>query len=339
MSTPREVFLAALNHEETEITPYGIGFLDEPLQRMDARFGKEKWRDEIIPFKAGWSIEVRRELIEPEGDLYRDDFGAVWQKGSIWHVTDVPLEEPSLDGYEWPDLLDPQRYEGLDRWASEHPDAFRIAYTGLGFFEQYWQMRGWEGLLDFAGNEAFAEELLDRLLEIQLAIVDRLGRADVDCVGLCDDQSDQRGAGIGAERWRRMLKPRFRALFDRIHSFGKRTFLHCCGNCFEIVPDLIEIGLDYLNPLQPECMDVYRLKREYGRHLLLEGGIGTQQLLPFGTPEEIRTEVERLRLHLGRDGGFIIAPTKAVRPETPTENMLALFDALVHQRPRSGLSA
>ena len=336
MATPRDDFLAALNHQEAEITPYGIGFLEEPAERMD-RLVAENWRDEIVQYKAAWALTIAREPIEPDSDFYRDEFGCVWQKGSIWHIHDSPLKEPSLDGFEWPDLTKPERYEGLDQIGVDHPDKFRVAYTGLSFFELYWKLRGWEGLYDFADDSPFCETLLNKFLEMQLEVVDRLGQADVDCIGFSDDQSDQRGTTIGAPRWREMLKPRFKALFERIHSHGKLTFLHCCGNCLEIVPDLIDVGLDYLNPLQPECMDLFELKRQYGKHLLLEGGIGTQQLLPFGSPDDIREAVRHCRLELGRDGGFILGPTKAVRPETPDENILALWDAIVHQEPRSTL--
>ena len=336
MATPREDFLAALNHEETEITPYGISFLEEPAERMKAHFG-ENWTKEITAYKAGWSFQIKRVSIEEGSDFHRDDWGCIWQKGSIWHIHESPLKEPSLDAFVWPDLMKLDRFEGLEGFCEKHPDQYRCGYTGLAFFELYWQLRGWEGLYDFAADTVFAETLLDKFLEMQLQMVDRLAREDFDCIGFADDQSDQRGVTIGAPRWRQMLKPRFKAMFERIHSYGKLAFLHCCGNLMEIVPDLIEIGLDYLNPLQPECMDVYRLKREYGRDLLLEGGIGTQQLLPRGTPEEIRAELRRLRLELGKEGGFILATTKSVRPETPTENMLALFNALVHQEPRSAL--
>jgi uroporphyrinogen decarboxylase len=336
MTCPRDDFLAALRHEETEVTPYGIGFLEEPAERMGRLVGPN-WRDEIVRYTAGWALSFPRTPIEPGSVFCRDEFGCVWQKGSIWHIHGSPLKEPSLKGYRWPDLSRADRYAGLDRLGTDHPDKFRVAYTGLSFFELYWQLRGWEGLHDFAGDTAFAEELLDRFLDMQLQVVDRLAGAGVDCIGFCDDQSDQRGVTIGAPRWRRMLKPRFRAVFDRIHGHGKLTFLHCCGNVMEIVPDLIEIGLDYLNPLQPECMDVFALKRRYGRRLLLEGGIGTQQLLPFGSPEDIRREVRRCRLELGRGGGYILATTKAVRPETPDANMLALWEAMVRQAPRSSL--
>jgi len=338
MMTPRQTILAALRREETEITPYAIGFLEEPLQRMDAHYRGPQWRDRIIQYRAGWHLTIKKEPVAPGSDFYRDEFGAIWQKGSIWHIHEPPLKEPSLDGYRWPDLTGAERYAGLDEIAAAHPDKYRIAYTGLSFFEQYWKMRGWEGLYDFAADTVFAETLLDKMLELQLQVIDRLGRADVDCIGFSDDQSDQRGVTIGAPRWRRMLKPRFKAVFDRIRSFGKLTFLHCCGNVLEIVPDLIEIGLDFLNPLQPECMDVFELKRLYGRHLLLEGGIGTQQLLPFGTPDDIRNCVRECRLKLGKNGGYIVAPAKAVRPETPTENMITLFECLVDQPPRSTLT-
>ena len=207
METPRDVVLAAMRHEETEITPYGIGFHPEPSERLTRYFGDESWRDRVVAYIAAWGHKIAKTPLAPGSDFFRDEWGCVWQHGSIWHIHESPLKRPSLDGYAWPDFSAPERYEGLDAFCAEHPDQFRLATTGVSFFEYYWKLRGWEGLYDFAAEPRFANALLDRLLESQLQIVDRLGRADVDCIGIADDQSDQRGVTIGPPRWRAMLKP------------------------------------------------------------------------------------------------------------------------------------
>jgi uroporphyrinogen decarboxylase len=141
-----------------------------------------------------------------------------------------------------------------------------------------------------------------------------------------DDYGDQRGIGIGPERWRTFIKPRLARLYERIHGAGKKTFHHTCGNVFDIIPDLIEIGLDVLQSVQPETMPVYEIKRLYGKDICLWGGLGTQRLLPFGTPQEIRKEARRLKRELGRNGGYIFSSAKPILPEVPVENAVALIE-------------
>jgi uroporphyrinogen decarboxylase len=133
----------------------------------------------------------------------------------------------------------------------------------------------------------------------------------------------------GPKLWRKFIKPRARALHEAVHAAGKWTLQHCCGNVCDIIPEMIDIGLDVLESLQPEAMDVYEIKRRYGKHLRLWGGLGTQRLLPFGTPGEIRTEVGRLRRELGQGGGYILAPAKALMPEVPTRNAVAAVEAFI----------
>ena len=118
-------------------------------------------------------------------------------------------------------------------------------------------------------------------------------------------------------------------IFELCHSNGLHTFMHTCGNVTEIVPDLIEIGLDVLHPIQPYAMDAEYIVREYGKDLAFFGGIDVQYLLPMGTPEQIDMEVRRIiRLFDRPDGGFIAACANTIMPETPFENISALFKAL-----------
>jgi len=118
-------------------------------------------------------------------------------------------------------------------------------------------------------------------------------------------------------------------LYDTVHAAGKLAFQHTCGNVLPIVPDLIDIGLDCLQSLQPEAMPVYELKQRYGRDLVLWGGLGTQELLPFGTPEAIRNEARRLKRELGRGGGYIFSSSKPIMSDVPIANAVALIEESV----------
>ena len=144
-----------------------------------------------------------------------------------------------------------------------------------------------------------------------------------------DDWGDQRGVILGPARWRRYIKPYQAKLYEKVHRAGKFTLSHCCGNIRDILPDVIEIGLDVLQSVQPEAMDPYVLKREYGKDITFWGGLGSQRLVPFGTPDEIREEVKRLCDAMGRDGGYILGPAKSMQPETPTENAAAVVESFL----------
>jgi uroporphyrinogen decarboxylase len=120
-------------------------------------------------------------------------------------------------------------------------------------------------------------------------------------------------------------------MYERVHAAGMYTISHCCGNVADIMPDLIEIGLDCIQSVQPEAMDPYMLKRQWGDKMTFFGGVGSQRLLPFGTPDEIRREIRALAREMGRGGGYILGLAKAFQPETPTENAAAAVEGFLAQ--------
>jgi uroporphyrinogen decarboxylase len=133
---------------------------------------------------------------------------------------------------------------------------------------------------------------------------------------------------IGPERWRRFFKPRYARILDAVHKQGKVAILHCCGSVAEIMSGIIEISLDVLESVQPEAagMNPYELKRKWGDKIAFWGGLGSQSTIPFATPAEIRKEIQDLRREMSKGGGYILAPAKPLRPETPTENDLAVIE-------------
>ena len=143
---------------------------------------------------------------------------------------------------------------------------------------------------------------------------------------LSDDYGTQRGMLMSPSHWRGLIKPRLAEIYGLAKRHGRTVFHHSCGNIVPIIGDLIDLGLDVLHPIQPEAMDVAGLKREFGADVTFCGGIRTQDLLPHGTPQEVRDEVRRLKDLLGKGGGYILEPGITLQADVPMANLLAMFD-------------
>ena len=168
--------------------------------------------------------------------------------------------------------------------------SFALASLGWGLFERSWNLRGFENLLmDVVAEPDFVEEAMDRLTALYLAFVDYTCELPIDGILFGDDWGDQRGVIIGARRWRKFLKPRWAKIYAAVHAHGKLVMAHSCGSVAEIMPDIIEIGMDVLESVQPEAagMNPYELKRQWGDKITFWGCLGSQSVLPFGTPDEI----------------------------------------------------
>ena len=188
--------------------------------------------------------------------------------------------------------------------------------------------------MDCVAEPDFFADLLDHLTEMYLEQLELCRDIHADAFMFGDDWGDQRGVMIGPERWRKFFKPRYERIFKSAHDQGKIVISHCCGSVVDIMPDLIEIGLDVLESVQPEAagMNPYELKRRWGDKITFWGCLGSQSTIPFGTPRLIRDEVRRLCREMGESGGFILAPAKALQPDTPTQNAVALIEAFTNQR-------
>lgn len=242
---------------------------------------------------------------------------------SVNDIADYPLPD-YLAEYRTQDLK--QRVEAV---SSRGIAACAPLATTL--FETAWQIRGFEEFcMDMADRPDMAQCLLDRIKGIRVGQAEHYVRAGVDVLILGDDVAMQTGMMISPAVWRRWLKPGMaeiiaaaRAINPKIH-----VFYHSDGNPWQIIDELIEIGVTVLNPVQPECMDPAEVKKAYGNRLAFWGTIGVQSTLPFGTPEDVRREV-RLRMDtVGWGGGLLIGPSHMIEPEVPWENMLAFRDAV-----------
>ena len=336
--TPREIALSQIHHEETHPVPYSLGFEGGTDKQLDEYYGTTSWRERLVPYLAGVGyIDTTRDERVDDSHV-RDGFGGLWRTDQLpAHLEEPAMREPSFDNYTFPSpdvFHDPDGRNAACKAVAEHRDSFTFGYIGWGLFEQSWRIRGFENaMMDVVTKPDFYEELLDRLTELYLSHVAQFADVPADAIMFGDDWGEQRGVIIGPERWRRFIKPRWAEIYDAVHAQGKLTITHCCGSVAEIMPDIIEIGLDVLESVQPEAagMNPYELKKKYGDKLTFWGALGSQSIIPFGTPQEIRDEVRRLCREMGRGGGYILAPAKSLQPGTPTENCVAVFEAFTEQ--------
>ncbi len=333
--TPRQRVLAQIRHHETDFIPYTLGWEGDVGERLDAHYGSPAWRDLLdnaIRHVPGPNLVVESDA----GPLFTDVYGSTWRVDRRpWHLERPALQEPSLEGYSFPEVasLFPAdwRARALQAWEALR-DHFTVVGFGFGLFERTWTLRGFADVLaDAAAEPEFYDELVERIAVHQLEIIDRLLELPVDGIMFSDDWGYQQGVLLGPGRWRRFIKPRLARMYERVHRAGKLTLSHCCGSVVDVVPDLIEIGLDVLESVQPEAMNPYRLKEQYGRNITFWGGLGSQSVIPFGVPQEISDEVAHLCREMGRGGGYILAPAKALQPETTTANAAAVVEAFLGQ--------
>ena len=335
----RDLVLEQIHHRETRPVPYTLDIEDEVAVKLDAHFGNKDWRNRIQNSicQTGVVDTMRKDPTDRAG-FERDPFGSIWRVDlRPFHLETPGLASPSFEGFSWPE---PEKFfcggaairQARQRCDTRKGERFLVAGLGWGFFETSWGIRGFENcLMDCAAEPDFYAELLDRIANQFTAYLDftLAELPDVDAILLGDDWGDQRGVIMGADRWRAMFKPRYARLYERIHARGKLVMTHCCGSVAEIIPDLIEIGLDVLESVQPEArgMNPYELKKRWGDKLTFWGGLGSQSTIPFGTPAQIHAEVRRLRREMSIGGGYILSCAKALQPETPVGNAVAVLEA------------
>ncbi len=336
--TPKERVLAALAYEETDIVPYDVIIEGDVHDRLNKFYGGTEWEHRIQKHILPVSFPIWANLEPTEEGYFKDEYGGMWNfNAQPFHLVEFPLTEPTLEGYDFDTVaktvLDALDMESAKLILSQNQDKFIVGQIHFGPFERSWMLRGFENvLMDSILHPEFYEELLDRIVEVQLPMIDKLCTLPIDGVFFGDDWGDQRGVILGPDRWRRFIKPRVKKLYERAHSAGKFVLTHCCGNAFDVIPDMIEVGLDVLESLQPEAMNVYEIKRRYGKNLRLWGGLGMQQTLAFGSPDEVRAEIRRLIQEMGRGGGYILAPAKPLMEDVPTENAVAVVEEFAQSR-------
>jgi uroporphyrinogen decarboxylase len=266
------------------------------------------------------------------------EWGVGQKPGTMLHF--IHIENPmknltsisELKKYPFPDMTLPERHKHLDADVKSLHDKgyFVIGYMEWTIFEIAWHMRGMEEFFsDLSSDPKFAEYLLERICENRCFQSKRFAEAGVDMIRIGDDVGTQRGPLMSPDMYRKWIKPRHKRVIDAARKVSPSIDFqyHSCGDCSEVIPDLIDAGVTVLNPVQPECMDQRKIKREYGKYLCFWGGIGTQTTMPFATPDEVYKTVHKTINTLGPTG-YVPSPTHVLEPEVPFENIEAYLRAV-----------
>ena len=217
-----------------------------------------------------------------------------------------------------------------------------LMIANANVFESSWYMRGFEQMfMDLMLNPEFVHELMERVTCFYIEHFTRIlssARGGIDLAFTADDIGGQNGLLMSLDTWAEFIKPCHARLNKVIHEFGVKVIYHSDGAVMGAVGGLVDMGIDVLQALQFDAdgMDPARLKADYGHRLCFEGGVSVQRTLPFGTPEAVRAETERLIRTLGKDGGYILGPAHAIQAGTPPENIMAMFDTALGYYPFGG---
>jgi uroporphyrinogen decarboxylase len=277
-----------------------------------------------------------------EGDTYTDEWGVGWKtaeyetkygKGKYTEINKHPLAiDDAILNYHSPDPERSELYEESARVIKEYKDEyFIVGVTVTTIFECAWALRGLENLLmDFIINPDLAERILDIPYLYHLTAAKKLVRLGVDMIWIGDDMGSQTSMLISPETWRKFFKPRMANFIKEIKSINPdvKVAYHSDGVFYPIINDLIEIGLDVLNPVQPAAMDPVKLKNKFGDKLCFWGSLDEQYTLPFGSPSEVEQEVIKRLKTIGKSGGLIIGPTHHVQLDTPMDNFWAMVNTI-----------
>ena len=338
--TSRERVRAALERRPTDRVPVFMWFHPQTaaslgrLLEIPAGLVGEAMGNDVRQAWVNNNYAMEGILHERDGEWHRDFWGIKWQKlGAFNQPVEFPLaaaSEAEALAYPFPDdrledLL--ANMEGLAH-APDREERFLGCDVSPCAFEMYWRLRGLEqALLDIASRPVFAGRMLERCADFARRLSgEACRRFALDWLWTGDDVAGQDGLILSPAAWRELVKPLLAGIFAVGHRAGLPVAYHCCGALAPIIPDLVEIGLDLLNPIQAGCpgMEPRELKRSFGSRLSFMGGLDTQGVLPFGDEAAVRRHTAEL-LEAMSGGGFILAASHTVPPETPEVNIFAMY--------------
>jgi len=357
--TPRERILATLNHEVPDRTPSAGWFHNEVRKMLLAHYRTDDW-DTVLKELGieGWA-ELSPGLRFPEYELratdrtgsasgrravwldertYEDAWGVRHRIGEGgWYEEWVggPLEEArtveDVEAYSFPtadQIKEPENY--AERVKKLKDEELFVSGGISNPYKTAWMLRGMDNVLaDYLANRDLLEAIYDPLYALFGEMAKRMARAGVDMITVTGDIAMQDRIIMGPDAWRAVDKPRLAKLIADCRALNPDVFffIHSDGDITALMDDLVEIGFNVINPLQPECMDPVKVKKRWGDRITIHGGVSLQRTLPFGTVEDVRDEVEHLIRKCGYNGGLVVFPSNVIQPDTRVENIIACFHA------------
>jgi uroporphyrinogen decarboxylase len=331
---------AALRREPVDRLPIFMWFHPATAQRLSRLLEipvsrvAEAMGDDIRQTWVNHNYAMEGIVHEHDGESHLDFWGVEWTRQQGFNqITKFPLKGASREEilrYQFPREHIPELLQRMLPVMDLRQEYFVGSDVSPCAFEMYWRLRGMEDtMLDIAGDPVLAGEMLGRCAEFSRELSEATcSRFELDWLWTGDDVSSQLGMMMSPEAWRALIKPHLRRVFAVGKAKGLWVAYHCCGALRPIIGDLVEIGMDVLNPVQCNCpgMDPLELKKEFGKQLSFMGGVDTQDVLPSGTVDEVRRATARLINGMTADGGgFILAASHTIPPETPDANIFAMY--------------
>lgn len=345
MLSGNENYRRAIEHETPEWVPVQLHCPFEGLYEQD---NAKKAR--ILELATRFPNDLLKvdpafKFVQPmtnENGVWRwvDHWGTSWADDGHGGKTEAcPLEAGYhlMDSYPFPDSHDPDLFVAAEQALAQRDGRYVLASVWFTLFERLWMLRGFDNmLLDPLTDEDNFLRLRDIVLDYALGVTDEWVKRGVDGIFFSDDWGSQRGLLINPDDWRRFWRPAYKTLFHRVREGGAHVWMHLCGDIRAILPDLIELGLNVLNPVQPQAMPIQELARDFGGKVCFNGGADVQGVLANGTPEEVRAHViEVMELFAQPAGGYVLTTSHGIMPETPLDNIIALYEtALEHAKGR-----
>jgi uroporphyrinogen decarboxylase len=345
--TKRERFLAFANFEAVDRIPRHASYTPSLHERMTAHLGQDPFAYFDNDGGGGAGLTPPEGYQAPDYRGYHEE----WLNNPAFTIDGNGCGHLNHGFYHFTEYISPLRHATSFREIEEYPLADNAGWSDAALraagaqahaegnyaqifvghmYENAWQVRGYEPfLMDLLEQREWAELLLDRFCDNNARTAEAAARAGYDCIATGDDVANQNALMFQPELWREVMKPRWarviaaaRAIKPDIH-----VWYHSDGNVWDILDDLIEIGITILNPVQPECMNPLEVRKRCGKRLAFDGCMGTQSTMPFGTADVVRARVRELVSTLdGKNGGLMLAPTHVLEPEVPPENIMAFFD-------------
>ena len=337
---PRERVYAALRKEWTDRVPVFMWFHPETTDRL-ARLLEipracvpEAMGDDIRQTWVNNNYAMEGIVHDREGESHVDVWGIKWVKRFVFNqIAEFPLAGAPRErvlAYRFPEEHLDELVERMEPVIEERRDFFIGCDVSPCVFEMYWRLRGMEdAMIDIAADAELAAEMFGRCADFSIALAERAcERFALDWLWIGDDVGGQQSMLMSPARWRALIRPHLARVFAAGRARNLPLAYHSCGTIRTIIPDLIAMGMNVLNPVQSNCpgMDPLELKREFGQQLTFMGGVDTQGVLPYGTVDEVRRATARLIEGMTADGGgYILAASHTVPPETADENVFAMY--------------
>lgn len=333
----RQRVINSLNHKESDIVPYHCDFTQQESDIMATYLKDPMFEQKIgthLHYTQYWGWPTK---IPGKEGFFVDAYGVEWNRSGVDKdigVIDHPIITDITDRtYVFPDIDHKRIEKEIETMLSDKEDKFTMGAIGFSVFERAWSLLSMEETFVAMITEPEAlEKLFGDICEYNLEVMETILKYPIDGFYFGDDWGQQKGLMMGEDNWRRFIKPVMKKLYSYAKSKGKYVLQHSCGDIESIFPDLIEIGLDCYQTFQPEIYDIKKVKKEFGKDLSFWGGVSTQRLLPFETPDVVKSETRRIMEIMSKDGGYIAAPTHAIPLDVPPENVLAMLEVFENQK-------